>query len=146
MSFTHNVKNLMALTTAFSSDNSIKLGASSQNYRKLFHVFAAMSKQAISRWRREDDGGMLSARSVRYRKQFCQFRWLLPSSERALLKVTTIAGGGSRVEEDVLIIIISKTIGWDKTSKAFSGNYNWKSFSFLIFWTVALIKYKARPK
>ena len=58
------MKNSEALTTAALSENNIKLGASSQNYRKSLHVFAATSKQAISRWRREDDGGLLSARML----------------------------------------------------------------------------------
>ena len=60
----HNVKNSEALTTASLTENNIKLGASRQNYRKSLYVFAATSKQAISHWRREGDGGLLSARML----------------------------------------------------------------------------------
>ena len=48
------MKNSEALTLSL-SENNIKLGASKQNYRNSLHVFAATSKQAISRWRRENN-------------------------------------------------------------------------------------------
>ena len=59
-----NVKNSVAFRSPYSSENNIKLGTLSQNYRKNTHVFAATSKQVISRWRREDDGGLLRARML----------------------------------------------------------------------------------
>ena len=45
-SLKHNVKNSEAFTIASLSKNNIKLGPSSQKYRKSLHVFAATSKQA----------------------------------------------------------------------------------------------------
>ena len=81
-SLKHNVKNSEAFTIASLSKNNIKLGPSSQKYRKSLHVFAATSKQARTTAASE----RTNAQYV-YRKQFPQYRWPLPSSERDLPKV-----------------------------------------------------------
>ena len=86
-SLTHNVKNSEALTTDSLSENNIKLGASSQNFRKSLHVFAATSNtESHVGAGRTAAASSAHACSIRYRKQFHQFQWPLPSPERDLLK------------------------------------------------------------
>ena len=72
--------------------------------------------------------------------------WFLESksSDSQLIfnfELQQVKGGGVDLEEDVLMLCIAKTSG-DSTNKAFSDNYNFKSFSLLIFWTVVSIKHK----